>query len=182
MPNTITPIDSMSDDEFAQLVRPAMALPDAPPLCVRAAIGLWAASHPVALKSVGETPLRRMITALSFNSWACPPVASGMRATVSGTRHLLFRALGRDIDLRISPAADHFTLTGQVLGPDERGVVKLVEQNDDGRKASGSHVTSLDALGEFRLDGVRRGTYRLTLRMGCNEIKLPPVEVGAGPR
>jgi hypothetical protein len=182
MPKAIKPVDSLSDGEFAQIVRRAIALPDAPPMLVRAAIDLWTDSRPHAPKSVDRAALCLVIAELSFDSWARPAVAFGMRAAVSDTRHLRFRAMGRDIDLRISPAAAHFTLTGQVLGPDEPGVVKLVEHSDDGLKPSVSLVTSLDALGEFRLDGVRRGTYRLTLRMGCNEIRLPPVEVGARPR
>ena len=182
MPNAIKPIDNPSDEELAHILRAAIALPDAPPSLVRAAIDLWSASPPVELKSIAQAAVRLVIAALSFDSWARPPVALDMRAAMSDTRHLLFRAMGRDIDLRISPAAAHFTVTGQVLGPDEPGVVKLVEHGNDGLKPSVSLVTSLDALGEFRLDGVRRGTYRLSLRMGSNEIRLPPVEVGARPR
>lgn len=176
------PIENLSDDEFAQIVQRAIALPDAPPLFVRAATGLWAAPHPVAPKSVGKAPLRLVISALAFDSWTRPRVALDMRAVVSDTRHLLFRAMGRDIDLRISPAANHFTLTGQVLGPDESGTVKLVKQSGDGPEDSDSRVASFDALGEFRFDSVRGGTYRLTLRMGSNSIGLPPVEVGARTR
>ena len=182
MPNTMKPIASLNDDEFPHIVQRAVALPEVPPLLVRAAIDLWAASHQVALKSAGKAPLRLVIAALSFDSWARPPVALGMRVAVSDTRHLLFRTMGRDIDLRISPAADHFTLSGQVLGPDESGTVKLVKQSGDGLKDSDLRVASFDALGEFRFDNVRGGTYRLTLRMGSNSIGLPPVEVGTRPR
>jgi hypothetical protein len=115
---------------------------------------------------------------LSFDSWAQPPLALGMRAGVSATRHLLFSAMGRDIDLRISPVADRFALAGQILGPDEVGMIELAAQPDVGSETPYAHVASLDILGEFRLDGVRGGTYRLTLRMGGDEIVLPPIEVG----
>ena len=33
-------------------------------------------------------------------------------------------------------------------------------------------------MGEFRLEGIRRGTYVLTLRLGEDEIVLPPIDVG----
>lgn len=176
MRNTVKPIDSLSGDEFTRLVQRAVALPDAPPLLVRAAIDLSRASHPVALKSVATTALRVVTAMLSFDSWA--PLALGMRAVASDTRHLLFSAVGRDIDLRISPSADHFALTGQILGSDESGVVELVTQGEDAFKAFDSRVAPLDALGEFRLDRVRGGAYRLTLCICGDEIVLPPIIVG----
>ena len=97
----------------------------------------------------------------------------------SDTRHLLFSAKGRDIDLRISPAAEAFALSGQILGPDDTGVVELVTQSDGAPDSGAARVAPVDALGEFRLDGVRGGTYRLTLRMGGDEIVLPAIDVGA---
>jgi hypothetical protein len=181
MPNTMKPVDSLSDDEFAHLVQHSIALPDAPPWLVRAALDLRTTSHSVALKRVAQAALHLVIAALSFDSWDRPSVALGMRATVSDTRHLLFSAVGRDIDLRISPSTDHFALTGQILGPDESGVVELATQSSDGLETSDTRIASLDALGEFRLDGVRSGTYRLTLRLGGNEIVLPPIDVGRAP-
>ena len=181
MPNTMKPVDSLSDDEFAHLVQRAVALPDAPPSLVRAAIDLWLVKQPATLKDVAQAAMRLVTAVLSFDSWASPPVVAGMRATGSDTRHLLFSAMGRDIDLRISPAADHFALTGQILGPDESGVVELVMQSEESFGASDARVASLDALGEFRLDGVRGGTYRLTLRMSGDEIVLPPIVVGERP-
>ena len=181
MPDSPKPIANLSVDEFAHLAQYAIALPDAPPSLLRAAIDLWPASPTVALKSVAEAVLRVVVAALSFDSWARHPVALGMRAAVSDTRHLLFSVIGRDIDLRISPAADHFTLAGQVLGPDEPGMVELIRQSGDGPDTIDSRVTSLDALGEFRLDRVRAGAYRLTLRVGGDEIVLPPIVVGERP-
>ena len=50
------------------------------------------------------------------------------------------------------------------------------------RASGGGAQTQRDrgstTLGEFRLEGMRRGTYVLTLRMGDDEIVLPPIEVG----
>lgn len=174
-------IDRLNDVEFAQLVQRAVAMPDVPPRLERAAIELWSTGQPNTLKSVAAAGLRLVTAALSFDSWARPPLAMGMRSVASDTRHLLFSAQGRDIDLRISPAADQFALTGQILGPDEAGVIELAARTHEGQKASGARIVPLDALGEFRLDGVPGGTYQMTLRMGGDEIVLPPIEVGSRP-
>jgi hypothetical protein len=182
MPDAMKPVDCLSDDEFADLVQRAVALPDAPPALLHAAIALFpAAPRPASLKEVAQAATRLVTAVLSFDSWASSPVALGMRAVASDTRHLLFSAMGRDIDLRISRAAEHFALTGQVLGPDESGMVELTMQSEDSPRDPDARIAALDALGEFRLDGVRRGTYRLTLRMGGDEIVLPPIEVGERP-
>ena len=185
MCNTMKPVHSLSDDEFVHLVQRAVALPDAPQPLVRAAIELWPAARPSALKGMADSALRLVAAALSFDSWSRPATALGMRAGASDTRHLLFSAMGRDIDLRITPAADHYALTGQILGPDDAGRVELALQADAGSAppdGADARVAALDSLGEFRLDGVRRGTYRVTLHLGGDEIVLPPIEVGARPR
>jgi len=90
----------------------------------------------------------------------------------------LFTAKGRDVDVRITPAAGHFALTGQILGPDESGVVELASASGEGSGTESAKLATLDALGEFRLEGVRRGSYVLTLRLGEDEIVLPPIDVG----
>jgi hypothetical protein len=176
--SAMKPIDDLSDDEFAHLVQRAVALPDAPESVVRAAIDLWPVPQRTALKDLARAGVRLVRAVLTFDSWASPAVAMGMRSVASDTRHLLFSAQGRDIDLRISPAADHFALTGQILGPDEAGAVELVTHAEGGLQAQEAHAAPLDAMGEFRLDGVRGGTYQLTLRVGADEIVLPPIVVG----
>lgn len=175
------PVDSFDDDELARQLRRAAGLPDAPTALIKAATDLMPAPSRVRLSEVANAVLRLVTAVLSFDSWAQPPAALGMRAAPSETRHLLFSAQGRDIDLRISPAAEHFTLSGQILGPDESGAIELASQTGSGVAAAEAHVAALDDLGEFRLDGVRTGTYRLTLRVGADRIVLPPIEVGARP-
>ena len=177
----MTPLDSQRDDEFAEQVKRAAALPDAPTPLIKAALDLWPARHKTRLAEVAQSALRLVTAVLSFDSWARPATALGMRAGASDTRHLLFSAQGRDIDLRISPAAEHFTLSGQILGPDEAGAIELAAQADGGVAGAQAQVAALDSLGEFRLDGVRTGTYRLTLRVGADRIVLPPIEVGTRP-
>jgi len=156
----------------------ARFLQDAPPALVRAAIGQWQAAQASALQSAAQEVWRRVTALLSFDSWAPAPLAFGVRAVPSDTRHLLFAAQGRDNDVRIVPAAGHFALTGQILGPDESGVVELTPESAASNDAPGAHRAALDSLGEFRLDGIRRGTYVLTLRVSGDEIVLPAIHVG----
>lgn len=170
------PLDELSGPEFERLLRDAVQLPDAPPPLVRTAIGLFAARADA--PSPLRTALRRIAAVLSFDSWAAAPLAAGMRALRSPTRHLLFSADGRDIDLRIAAAAPHFVLTGQVLGPDEAGEVELQPLAAEDAPDGPALACTLDALGEFRLADVPAGRYRLTLRLGDDEIVLPPVEIG----
>ena len=172
------PFNRLSEDEFSRLVQRAAALPDAPAALVRSAIGQWQAPQASPLQSLAHEVLNRVTALLSFDSWAPAPHALGVRSVASDTRHLLFSAKGRDIDVRIAPAAGQFQLTGQILGPDASGEVELTAARDDGGEAPGAHVVTLDPLGEFRLDGIHRGAYVMTLRLSGDEIVLPPIDVG----
>ena len=172
------PVDRLSEDDFAQLVQRAVALPDAPPALIRAAIGQWHAAQPSLLQAAAQAIVNRVAAVLTFDSWAAGSLALGVRAVPSDTRHLLFNTQGRDIDVRIAPAAGHFAVTGQILGPDESGMVELAHASGDDDAAASAHATALDAMGEFRLEGVRRGAYVLTLRLGEDEIVLPRIDVG----
>jgi hypothetical protein len=71
--------------------------------------------------------------------------------------------------------AESFGLAGQILGPDEGGTV-AVSRADGG--AADERLAVLDALGEFRIDGLSAGAYRLTLHVGQEQIVLPEVQVG----
>jgi hypothetical protein len=122
--------------------------------------------------------MQRVAAALRFDSRAVRPEASGMRARGADTRHLLFGAKGRDIDLRITPSADTFALTGQVLGPDERGSVHLATCLRGSARSQSWQAATLDDLGEFHIDALVPGTYELTLQLGGEEIVLPPIDVG----
>ncbi len=179
--NPMKPVEHLTDDEFAASVHRAVrALPDAPAAWQQASIALWAASPLAAgstLAQVAQTAqaLGRLVrAALSFDSWATPGLAQGMRSMRSPTRHLLYSAQGRDVDLRVTPSAERFALSGQILGPDESGQVEL--SSLDARATV--HRGSLDSMGEFRLDGVAAGRYALTLHLGHDRIVMEPIEVG----
>lgn len=175
------PNHPFGDDEFEDQLRRAVAMPDAPESWVRRAVQAWAL-RPSSDPAHGVLGLlNRLAAVLSFDSWATPALAGGMRAVPSDTRHLLFSSQGRDIDLRITPVLEGYAVAGQILGPDETGVVELSPDVDEAEAAAGVRRVPLDELGEFRLEGVNRGTYRLTLRVGRDEIELPPIAVGERP-
>jgi hypothetical protein len=170
-------IHRLTDDELLRELHHAIeALPDAPPAMQRAAIDLWAAGAPrVGLVATAGALVQRVLAVLSFDSWAAPTLAHGMRSLRAPTRHLLFNAEGRDIDLRVIPHAQGFSLAGQVLGPDDAGAVELVASEPSEPSV---HRCALDSLGAFRLDDLKPGVYSLTLRLGADEIVLPSIDVG----
>lgn len=177
------PTAPLSDDEFSHLVQQSVRqLPDAPLALQQLAIGLWpAATATTAFVALAQGVAAHLVAVLTFDSWAVPASAAGMRSVASPTRHLLFSALGRDIDLRITGAAHGgglWALAGQILGPDESGQVELVAQAATAADAPAVRLTTLDELGEFHLDGLHRGSYVMTLRLGARAIVLPPVDVG----
>jgi hypothetical protein len=166
-----------TDEKFERLLRRAVReLPDAPTAWQGKAAALW--SRREQASPLGAA-IRRIAAQLSFDSWVVSAPALGMRGARGSVRHLLFTAQGRDVDLRIAPAGDAFLLAGQVLGPDAEGRVEL---EDDAQADAPVRTATLDELGEFRVDGVGRGMYRLTLHLADAAIELPPIEVGeSGP-
>lgn len=175
------PLQNLSDDEFSDRLRQATAaLADAPLTWQTAATKLWpTTSSAQTLKTLVQGVLHHLKAVLTFDSWKMPALAHGMRSVSSPTRHLLYSSAGRDIDLRISPDSEVFTVTGQILGPDEAGTIEFspIDQNP-----GSTYTTSLDALGEFRIAGLSRGTYVMTLHMGNDQIVIPDVEVGERPQ
>jgi hypothetical protein len=188
-----------TDHAFGQQLRRALReLHDAPEALQRQAIALWpvataAAAAPARQPLAGLAgsaaqlaggALRHVAAVLSFDSWAAPAVALGMRGQRVATRHLLFNAEGRDIDLRIAPsppvaagmAPVSFALSGQILGPDDSGELELARAG-----GPATQRTALDAMGEFRLDDLAPGLYTLTLRLGDEQIVLPGLQVGPQP-
>jgi hypothetical protein len=184
---SMKPIDQLSEAQWLELVHEAATMSDAPPSWVRSALQLWHAQGPAraALSEPAEPSLRRWVAALSFDSWAAPALAGGMRILASDVRHLLFTAGGRDIDLRVEPLAEAYAVSGQVLGPNGEGRVVLAEIAP-GLAARATHVAALDELGEFRVEAVGQGSYLVTLRLHADEIVLPPIDIGpprgAGPK
>jgi hypothetical protein len=155
------------DDALEQALRASRALEDAPEALIERAIGLW---QPRAAAAPGA--LRRLVAALQFDSAGASPLAWGVRAAPGEVRQLLFALDGRDVDLRVAPAAEpqRWRVSGQVLGPDTAGTAEL---------AVGGHAVRADwnDLAEFAFDAVPGGTCRLLLRTADWEAELPPIEL-----
>ena len=175
------PLQQLSDDDLVQALRRAhRELPDAPPAWQRSALALFRAPAGTSLRDAAVALGRLVHAVLTFDSWAAPSLVGGMRSLRSPTRHLLYSAQGRDIDLRINPQGGLFSLSGQILGPDETGRIELVALGSPDTAVG--HEGALDALGEFRIDGVPAGLYRLSLHVGDAPIIVQPLEVGVpGP-
>ena len=170
---------ALSDDELAALAgRARRELPDAPAWLVESAVSMWRA--PVVRPSL----IQRIAAALSFDSWAGQPTLA-LRSALPAARHLLFTAQGRDVDLRVSatdPAnrpPTRFAIAGQVLGPGLGGTVSLALAGPP--PGAAAIEASLDDFGEFRVADLAAGTYVMTLRIGDDEIVLPPIDVAADP-
>ncbi len=171
--------DEHPADQFQRLVRQRPlrnGVPD-PGL----ASGAGSRGRASGLRDAARSVLQRMAAALHFDSRNLTPQAAGMRTAATETRHLLFSAKGRDIDLRVAPAAGGFALSGQVLGPDESGRVELAAHVRGSGPSRRCRAAPLDDLGEFHIDEVEQGTYVLTLKVGGDEIVLPPIDVGLAP-
>ena len=177
------PIATLTDDEFADLVHAAVALPDAPPALARSAIAIFRDAQPSPLTTAitaAENVLQRVRAVLTFDSWATGPAALGLRSmpTQGQTRHMLFSAQGRDIDLRILSAADSYVLAGQILGPDDKGMVELSVNTHSDHSPLTARSVAIDDLGGFQMTDVRAGTYWMTLRLGNDAVELPAIDVG----
>jgi hypothetical protein len=192
----MTPDPHLSDDALADLARRAAAWPDAPAPLLRAAIGLWPAPAVAGGAGAGagaalQAVLREVLALLRFDSASLSPLALGMRGAEpgSGSRQLLYSADGCDVDLRITQTGpDRWRVAGQVLGPDDSGEVLLVAQDTAAGptaaaapSAASRHRAVLDALGEFALDGVASGRWRLSLQLSDRVVLLPPLPLGADP-
>ncbi|MFT3743500.1 MAG: hypothetical protein QM785_04315 [Pyrinomonadaceae bacterium] len=108
--------------------------------------------------------LKRIIAVLSVDL-APNQAAFGERSGAEGQpRQVLFDADEYAIDMRIKPAADGFSLRGQVLGYGfENGVVELTATD-------GSVIDKLDEFSEFTLKNIKPGEYSMIVRGTATEI------------
>ena len=170
------PTDEL-DNDWLGLLREAASLPGAPSAAVRGALELWRDQAPRAPIGPGSR-VRRWVAALTFDSWATPATEAGIRSIPGEARHLLFAAAGQDIDLRIAPTTAGFVVSGQHLGPKTGGAVTWhpIEALPTSAPQPRIEVTP---GGEFCVEGVGRGSYRLELTFGDEQIVLAPIVVGA---
>ena len=181
------PIDKLSEDEWSALVRETVRMQGAPAPWLRSALELWRDHAPAAL----HAGVRRWIAALTLDSWRAVPYEAGVRAVPSDVRCLQFAAAGRDIDVRITPLAEGYCISGQYVGADDEAGASRDAPADaqgvwsrigDEQAAAGlEQIVAMEPTGEFRIEGVEPGTYMLRLRLGDDEIVLPAIEVGWHP-
>lgn len=159
------PVFELTDEQIAELLRESKRQVDAPEHVIQRALGVYRRRAAEPRPGV----LQRIVAALTFDSAAGSPLAFGVRAGAAQARQMLFSAEGRDIDLRIAPAAgasSAFAVRGQVLGPDLSGVISL-------QGAGGQWSTELNELAEFSFDAVPPGQYTLTLQLEGAIVVLP---------
>jgi anti-sigma factor RsiW len=117
---------------------------------------------------------RRLVGILRFDSGTNLVPAFGLRADQQGPRQLLFEAEPYEIDVRAEPLGQEWTVSGQLLGPDEAttGEVELL--------GGDSTIQSpLNDMLEFRLPPVPSGAYTLDLRLsGGTVIQIAPLRLG----
>jgi hypothetical protein len=168
---TARPAAELSDTAIERCLHLSRQLEDAPEHVIQRALAAW---QPRRRTAAAPGPFERVLALLTFDSGTASPLAFGMRSSGGAARQMMFSAGAHDVDLRVSPAggaqADHWLLSGQMLGPEARGAVALID-------ALGNAVveTQLDVLGEFRLPAIAPGQYSVTLRLGQREIVLPSI-------
>ncbi len=138
-------------------------LEDAPPHVIARAVRLMRS------KQAEPSLLRRVTARLNFDSFASQP-AFGMRSGQPTARQMLFNADDHDLDVRIIPSGDAWSVAGQVLGPSTNGQVAL--------RGITTVEAQINELSEFALPPVPAGTYTLDLRVGDIAIEIPDLELG----
>jgi hypothetical protein len=115
--------------------------------------------------------LRRIVAALSFDSFKNMAPAYGVRSGQDSSRQLLYSAEESDIDLRIRFEEENWFVTGQVLGQDcVGGRVEIEGEN-------GSADSALNELCEFTLPPLAPGSYTLHLQLGNTQVVIPQLEL-----
>jgi hypothetical protein len=122
--------------------------------------------------------ITQAVARLVFDSLDRPALA-GVRSTETASRQLLYRASDYSIDLQIAQADQSSAkITGQILKEGETAFnsvagleVRLCREGE----IANSALT--DALGEFSIAGVERGSYDLIIDLGTEQITIEKLPV-----
>lgn len=136
---------------------------DAPRQVIDRAVGLFRARRAPAV-------YQRLSAVLIFDSLR-PAQPLGLRGGAPSEQQLLFNAEAFDIDIRIAGSGELWTIAGQVLGPEQTGVVAL-------HGAHGMLESALTELSEFKLAPVAPGTYTMIVQLLSVEIEISGLKVG----
>lgn len=144
---------------------------DAPPEAVSGVVRMFRARRAGAAR---PGLLRRLVASLSFDSSSLTPAFGVRSGQAAPARQLLFSAGDLDVDLRLAPGGEGWTVSGQVLGPCRGGEVELV--NVEGATAARA---ALNELCEFTLPPVAEGVYAVRLRFDETEVEIPELSLRA---
>lgn len=114
--------------------------------------------------NTGESRVRKILAVLRSELPPLTPVF-GERSEGSAVRQLLYQADENAIDLQIMTRKEGLALAGQVLGPCVAGDVELTGE-------SGSIRAPLNESGEFNLETITAGDYKLWVRWLGVEIEV----------
>lgn len=161
------------DDPLGALLRRA-ALDEAPPSAVRARAVALQPGPARGLARVAGALVRRVVAlAVPDGGGSAFAPAYGVRGAAPLGRDWLFRTDECEIDLRVAPRGERWSVAGQVFGALRSDRVEL---------ASADHQASA-ALGttrEFGFVDLPPGRYSLTLRGGEVDVVIPQVDIGTG--
>jgi anti-sigma factor RsiW len=142
---------------------------DAPPAVIARAERLF---HSRTVSSSDSSNLRHHVLAVRrFDSLGLAP-AFGVRSGEPSARQLLFSARAHDIDLRIEPAGQAWTVSGQVLGESAAGGQAELQG------ATSTTQVALNEQSEFTLPPVSAGHYRLVLRLANVDVEVDELKIG----
>ena len=164
---------SRCSGEIAQLERliglmRTDTIPDAPLSVITRAVRLFRSIPMLAPTLSGS---RRVQAVLHFDSVGLTP-AFGVRSGKPGARQLLFSTGVDEIDVRIEPAGQTWTVSGQVLGEFATSGSALLQG------PAGTSETALNELSEFVLPPVQAGTYKLILKLTNIEVEIDEIRIG----
>lgn len=120
--------------------------------------------------------ISRIVAALTFDSRALTPALGVRSGQAASARQLLFSAGDFDVDLRLAPGGDGWTVSGQVLGPCVGG---SVEMSVAGEAFDATARAALDESCEFTLPTVLEGVYALRLNLSDTEVEIPELRLTA---
>lgn len=150
----------------------ADASEDAPPELVASVVRMFRGRH---VHVEERSLLRRLVAALTFDSSSLQPAFGVRSGQAAPARQMLFSAGDLDVDLRLAPGGEGWTVSGQVLGPCKGGEVELVDA-----KGSTAARATLNELCEFTLlPPTADGTYALRLRLDGTEVEIPELSLKA---
>jgi anti-sigma factor RsiW len=138
---------------------------DAPQQVIDRAVGVFRAR-----RAPAPAVHQRLSAVLIFDSLR-PTQPLGLRGGAPTEQQLLFNAEAFDIDIRITGSGELWAIAGQVLGPEQTGVVAL-------HGAHGMLESALTELSEFKLAPLAPGTYTMIVQLLSVEIEISGLKVG----